>query len=416
VRTTDAAEALAAIAPGSHIVAGPGCGAPIGLLGALGKVASDEGWTLSSGLLLGDYPFLDAVREGRLNYRTWHVMGPIRALVADGTASYVPVRASRLVNSLAARGVDAALVRVTPPDRHGYCSLGPSASYSLDALGFARVRIGEVDPDLPWTHGRTAVPASLFDALVESAEPTPSYHSSTADATSRRIADHILGLLPSEPTLQIGIGAIPESVVSSLGGTGLGRVRFAGMATDDMVDLSEAGVLDTGGDEPAILAPELMGSARLMDFADRNPDVALFPSSYSHNPAVLGGIERFVSINTAIEVDLSGQVNSEMVKGRQVSGIGGSLDFVEAATRSPGGLRVIALPSTTPDGKHSRIVSAIGPNGTVTIPRSMVDTVVTEYGVARLEGRTHRERIDALIAIAHPDHRDALTAQAGVAR
>lgn len=413
MRTSDAVNALSRIPPQAHIVAGPGCGAPTGLLSVFGTVAAGRDWTLSSGLLLGDYPFLDLVRTGSLTYQTWHVMGPVRSLVADGRVGFVPVRASRLVSLLAACGVDAALVRVTPPDRHGFCSLGPSAGYSLDALQLARMRIGEIDSALPWTHGRTTVPASWFDALVETDEPTPVYRSAIPDATSRRIAEHILDLMPREPTLQIGIGAIPESVVSSLGEAGLGRVRFAGMATDEMVDLAEFGVLDTDGPSPAIMSPELMGSERLMAFADRNPMVAVHPSSKAHDGVFLGGLDRFVSINTAIEVDLSGQVNSEVVKGRQVAGIGGSLDFVEAATRSAGGLRVIAVPSTTSDGTRSRIVPAIGPSGTVTIPRSMVDMVVTEQGVARLEGMSTRQRAEALLAIAHPDHRAWLAEQEG---
>lgn len=412
----EATDALSVVPLQAHIVAGPGCGAPAGLLSALGKVAPGRFWTLSSGLLLGDYPFLDLVREGSLGYRTWHVMGPVRDLVADGTADFVPVRASRLVEHLAARGVDAALVRVTPPNRHGYCSLGPSASYSADALRLARICIGEVDETLPWTYGGTAVPASLFDALVETDEPTPTYTSSALDEISRRIAEHILTLLPREPTLQIGIGAIPEAVVASLGVADVGKVRFAGMATDEMVDLAEAGILDTGGDTPAILAPELMGSGRLMSFADRNPTVAVHPSTTAHDASFLGGIERFVSINTAIEVDLAGHVNSEVVKGKQVSGIGGSLDFVDAATRSADGLRVIAVPSTAARGTVSRIVPAIGSSGTVTIPRSMVDVIVTEYGAARLDGLSTRERAEALIAIAHPDHRAVLTEQAGALR
>jgi acyl-CoA hydrolase len=404
---TEAADALALIPPGAHIVAGPGCGAPTTLLGTLGKVADGRDWTLSSGLLLGDYPFLDAVRAGVLTYRTWHVMAPVRALVADGTVGFVPGRASRIPGMLAARGVDAAFVRVTPPDRHGYCSLGPSAGYSLDALRLARIRIGEVDEALPRTFGETAVHVSAFTALVDTSEPTPRYRSGAPDPTSVLIAEHILAILPSNPTLQIGIGAIPESLVGSLGDADIGPVRFAGMATDAMADLFDAGVLDL--DNPgAIVTPELMGTERVMDFADRNPAVHVHPSGVAHNASLLGRRERFVSVNTAIEIDLAGNVNSEMVKGRQVSGPGGCLDFIDAATLSPGGMRIVAVPSRTPDGTRSRIVPWIGQGGTVTVPRSMVDVVVTEHGVARLEGLTTRERAEALIAIAHPDHRVAL--------
>lgn len=401
------------VGDGARIVAGPGLGAPTTLLGALGTAAFGRRWTLSTGLLLGDYPFLDAVRAGELTYRTWHVMPPVRELVAEGLVGYVPARFSQVPAQLAARGVDVALVRVSPPDVHGYCSLGPSAGYTVDAVALASVRIGEVDPALPRTFGGTAVHRSMFDALVESQEPTPRYESGRPDAISNRVAAHVLGLLPRDPTLQIGIGSITEAVVSALGEADLGGVRFCGMATDEMVDLFERGVIAPAGARVPISSPELMGTEKLMAFADRNPALEVHPASVTHDAARLGRIDRFVSVNTAIEVDLSGQVNSERVRGRQVSGPGGSLDFVEAATRSAGGVRIIALSSTTPDGRYSRIVGAIGAEGAVTIPRSMVDAVVTEYGVARLDGRSTAERAEALVAVAHPDHRDALTEQAG---
>ncbi|WP_048893601.1 acetyl-CoA hydrolase/transferase family protein [Mycobacterium heckeshornense] len=411
-RTLDPVAALALAGDGTHLVAAPGCGAPTTLLHAVNTEAPGRRWTLSSGLLVGEYPFLGAVHTGDLRYRTWHVMAPVSDLVADGVADFVPVRASRVAALLEAHRVDVALVRITPPDRHGYCSLGPSAGYSLDALRLARVRIGEVDPDLPWTFGNTTVHDSIFDAFIDTAADTPQYSSARPSAVSNRIAENIVNLLPRNPTLQIGIGSIPEAVVNTLADADLGEVRFTGMATDEMVDLFERGVIPADHDVPAIVSPELMGTQRLMRFADRNPAVGVYPSSTAHNAAILGRTPRLVSINTAIEVDLSGQVNSEVLRGRQISGVGGSLDFVDAAARSAGGLRVIALPSTTPDGSRSRIVNSIG---TVTIPRSMVDTVVTEHGVAHLDGKTSAERAEALIAIAHPDHRDSLAHQAGAA-
>src|SRR5271156_4231369 len=236
VRNLDPAAALALAGDGAHLVATPGCGAPTTMLHAINKEAPGRGWTLSSGLLLGDYPFLDAVRNGDLNYRTWHVMSPVSDLIADGAAGFVPARASRVAALLQAQGVDVAMVRVTRPDRHGYCSLGPSAGYGLDALRLAAIRIGEGDADLPWTFGNTTVHESLFDALVETADETPRYASAKPTAVSSRIAAFILELLPKHPTLQIGIGAIPEAVVNALAEAGLEEVRFAGMATDEMVD------------------------------------------------------------------------------------------------------------------------------------------------------------------------------------
>ena len=179
------------------------------------------------------------------------------------------------------------------------------------------------DPDLPWTFGNTTVHDSIFDALIDTADEAPQYGSAKPSTVSNRIAEHIVDLLPRNPTLQIGIGSIPEAVVNALADADLGEVRFTGMATDEMVELFERGVIPADGDVPAILSPELMGTQRLMRFADHNPALAVYPSSRAHNAAVLGRTPRLVSINTAIEVDVSGQVNSEVLRGRQISGVGG---------------------------------------------------------------------------------------------
>ncbi|MEV8546462.1 acetyl-CoA hydrolase/transferase C-terminal domain-containing protein [Streptomyces sp. NPDC051572] len=402
-----ARDALARIATGTHIVSAPGMGAPTTLLAEIGELAPGRGWTLSSGLLLGDYPFLPAVVDGDLTYRTWHVMAPVRGLVADGTVGYVPARASRLAGLLSRWEIGAALVRISPPDAHGYSSLGPSVGYGLAALRTAGTLIAEIDPAVPRTCGESCVHISVFDSLVESATALPHYSSAKPHPTSTRIAEHVLPLLPKEPTLQIGIGAVPETLVRSLKDADLGGVRFVGMATDEMVDLFEAGVLRRREvvPAPAVLSPEMMGTERLLSFGHGNPSIGMYPSSVSHDSGRLGDIERFVSVNTAIEVDLYGNVNSEVVAGRQISGPGGSLDYIDTAARSRGGLRIVALPSASSDGSVSRIVPSLG---TVTIPRSMVDVVVTEQGVARLDGLTTRERARALLAIAHPDHQQAL--------
>ncbi len=399
--------ALARVPNGSHLVSAPGMGAPTTLLDALGEVAPGRDWTLSSGLLLSGYPFAAAVTAREMTYRTWHVMPPIRDLVAEGVIGYVPARASRLAALFERWRVGAALVRVSPPDARGHCSLGPSVSYGLAALRTAQTLVAEVDASVPRTRGGSCVHVSIFDSLVESVTPLPTYTSAKPDEISTAIARNVLRLLPGNPTLQIGIGAIPETLVRCLASADLGGVRFVGMATDEMVDLFAAGVLSTGDvvPTPAVLSPDMMGTQKLLRFSDDNPAIGMYPSSVSHDATRLGEIERFVSINTAVEVDLAGNVNSETVNGRQISGTGGSLDYVDTATRSPGGMRIIALPSASSGGKVSRIAASVR---TVTIPRTMVDVIVTEYGVARLDGRTTRERGEALIAIAHPDHRDAL--------
>jgi 4-hydroxybutyrate CoA-transferase len=402
--------ALDLVPPGAGIVAGPGCGTPTTVLTAVGKAAPGRGWTLSSGLLAGECGFIEAVAAGDLSYRTWHPSRPVHKLIEQGVVEFMPIRFSRVPDVLARTGVDVAVVRVTPPDRHGYCSLGPSAGYTVEALRLAGVRLGEVDPALPRTCGGTAVHASVFDALVDTDSETPQYQSAAATETSTRVAEHMIGLLPEAPTIQVGIGAIPESLLTALRVAGASSIRFVGMATDSMLDMFDAGLLDSSGlqDQPTILTPELMGTDRLMRFADGNPAIQVQPSTHTHDPAVLGRFDRLVSVNSGLQVDLYGQVNSEMIGSRQISAPGGSLDFIEGASRSAGGLRILALPATAAGGTRSRIVPRL--QSVVTIPRSMTDVVVTEFGVVRLECLSLQERAEALVAIADPAHQDELMA------
>jgi 4-hydroxybutyrate CoA-transferase len=405
-----AAAALARIPSGTRLVTPPAMGEPTTLLRTLPEVAAGRDWTLCSGLQISDYPFLPAVLAGELRYETWHVMRPVRDLVADGTVQFIPARASQIPRLVEAWAPGGALVRVGPPDADGLCSLGPSASYHLAAIRAARVAIAEIDPDMPRAHGDALVPVSLFDSLVESEAPIAEYDSAPVTPLTAQIAKHILDVLPQDPTIQIGIGAIPESLIHCLTDVDLGTVRFAGLAIDPMVDLFEAGVLRPSqiGPEPAILCPEMQCTRKLLDFMHDNPAIEMHPSSLGHDAALLGRIDRFVSINTALEVDLQGNVNSEIAGGRQISGTGGSIDYNEAAARSAGGIRVIALASTSPDGSRSNLVPGLR---CVTIPRSMVDVVVTEHGAARLTGLPARARAEALIEIADPRHRTDLQDQ-----
>ncbi|MDQ6524889.1 acetyl-CoA hydrolase/transferase C-terminal domain-containing protein [Nocardioides sp. LHD-245] len=403
-------EAVRRIPPGAAIVASPGCGTPETLLTHLAASADLLGRpTLYSGLQLGAYPFLEAAAEGLLRYRTWHPYGPARAALAPGRVDYVPARGSAVPGLLDQWQTSVALVRVSPPDRNGWCSLGPSASYVCHAVARATLVIAEVDPRTPRTTGDSMLHVSQISVLVDADTPPCEFPAAVRDETSDRVAAHVLGLLPPEPTLQLGIGAVPEAITAFLAESGVGPVRIVGMGNDAMVGLFERGLLrwtDTG-DAPAISAAELMGTRTLMEFADGNPAIVLRDSRVAHAPRALARIPRLVAVNSAIEVDLAGQVGSELVRSRQVSGIGGSADFVEAGFGSDGGLSVIALPSTTPDGRHSRIVPRLGAD-VVSLARHTPDAVVTEYGVAWLRGRTEAERVEALVAVAHPDHRDGL--------
>jgi 4-hydroxybutyrate CoA-transferase len=237
------------------------------------------------------------------------------------------------------------------------------------------------------------VHVSDFDVLVESTVPMPVYEPAVLDDVSRSIAHHLMELIPPDPVFQLGIGRIPEAFVHALSERGTTGLRFVGMGSDGMVDLAEKGLLDTTpGAGPSISAPDLLGTERLMSFADDNPAVGVYPSTFAHSPILLSSRPRLISINSALEVDLAGQVNAEMVNGKRVAGVGGSYDFAEAATHSIGGLRVIAIPS-------KRIVRRLGDGSAVTIPRAQTDVVVTENGVARLQGLTEQEREQELLRI-----------------
>ncbi|MBS4754545.1 hypothetical protein KG112_17180 [Nocardioides sp. zg-ZUI104] len=408
---TDVSTAISRLPRRARVVAGPGCGGPISLLRELGRQAL-EGDTephLRSGLQLV-YPFGEAVTAGAMRYDTWHVMGPVRKWVEAGRADYLPIRASQVPSVLQAWDPDALLVRVTPPDRHGYCSLGPSSSYPLPVARWARTVIGEIDESLPRTLGQSTLHVSSFAALVESTDPTPSYAGAELDEVSTAIARSVREILPPKPTLQLGIGAVPEALVASLADAARGELRFAGMGCDAMVALFENGVISPHAllPTPGVRAAELMGSPLLMEYADLHPGIGVYPSGLSHHPVPLGELDRFVSINSALEVDLWGQVNAEAIGGRQLSGVGGSSDFFEAAYNSDGGRRVIALPATTPTGT-SRIVPRLDAGSVATVPRQMADLVVTEHGVADLRGRTLTERAEALVGIAAPEARDQLS-------
>ncbi len=407
------AEAIRRIAPRSTIVPTGGCSTAETLLRELGEASTEiAGLTLQCGLLLGTQPFSGAVRSGSLALRTWHVVGGTRELVRDGIADYIPLRGNDVPDWLPGN-VDVLLARVSPPDSRGYCSFGPSTSFSRAAVDAASLVIAEVDEALPFTMGESLVHIDEIDVLTDADTPTCTYESAPTSEASDRIADLVLGLFPKNATLQFGVGAVPETVSSRLAEAGLGHITLVGMGCDSMVGLLDQGrarAAKTG--KPLLWTLELLGTRQILDAADKNPAVFMLSSSMCHSPKWIGTFDRFVSINSAVEVDLFGQVSSETVGGQAVAGIGGSMDFFEGAHLSGsagnGGLRIVALQSTTPNGKISKI-SSFFPEGTpVTIPRHSVDFVVTEHGVARLFGRSVRERAEALIEIAAPQHRGAL--------
>jgi acetyl-CoA hydrolase len=337
--------------------------------------------------------------------------GAGRRFFAGGAGGVVPANISGLCE-LIARGrprIDVVLLQVAGPDDAGNYNAGLGIECLREMIAGARLVIAQVNPLLPWTIGDTLIEPGNIDILVPAAHPVLELPARTIGPVERAIAEHIARLVPDRATIELGIGGIPEAVTRALGEKrGLGI--HSGTIGDGVMELIKAGVVDNRHkeiDAGLTVALMLMGSRRLYDFADRNPAIAIRSPRYTHDALVLGNFRRFVAINGALEVDLTGQVNAETGDGRHIGVVGGQMDFVRAAGRAPEGRSVIALASTSRDRKRSRIVARLA-DGIVTTPRADADCIVTEHGVAELKGRTLAERARALIAIADPAFRAEL--------
>jgi acyl-CoA hydrolase len=334
-----------------------------------------------------------------------------RRFFAGGAGGVVPANISGLCD-LIAQGrprVDVVLLQVAGPDEAGNYNAGVGIECLREMIAGARLVIAQINPLLPWTAGDTVIEPGNIDILVPAAHPVLELPARTIGSVERAISEHIARLVSDRATIELGIGAIPEAVTRALGSkSGLGI--HSGTIGDGVAELIKAGVVDNRHkeiDDGLSVAVLLMGSRRLYDFADRNPAIAMRSPRYTHDALVLGNFRRFVAINAALEIDLTGQVNAETGDGRHIGVVGGQMDFVRAANRAPEGRSIISLTSTSRDRKRSRIVPRLA-DGVVTTPRADADCVVTEHGIAELKGRTLAERASALIAIADPSFRAEL--------
>jgi acyl-CoA hydrolase len=352
-------------------------------------------------MLLSGYDFLDGALPD-LRYRTWFMPGSLagRRLPPE-SVDFLPVSWAQTMHEIENEPADVVLVQVSPPDRHGWCSLGVSVSYTLPAVLGARRVIAQVNPRMPRTGGESLVHESRIAAYVPVDAPLPPFPVGAPTGTGAVIAALAADLVPDGATLQPGIGALPSQVLTVLAERGA-RVRLHSMLTDAGIDL----VRGNGTEGRGALVGEVVGSQELYDFVDGNPAVAMAPAARTHGMRALVDLPRFVSVNSALEVDLFGQVNLEYLDGVQAGGVGGSLDFMIAAML-PGNLSVLVMRSSARGGTISRIRPTLG-TGPVSIPRTLTQVVITEYGVADLRGATVAERAERLLAIAHPDHRSDL--------
>jgi len=412
-KLSSAAEAVGRIKSGDHVYYSGNASIPSHLVQALAERHQElEGVQLLHVLLIGNDPLSTPEMKKHFRHNSLFVGPADRKAVNDGRADYIPVFLFQIPRLFRDRHIrlDVAMLHVSPPDAHGYMSLGVETLASKAALAAAETVIVQVNPRMPRVHGDTFVHVSEVDAIVEHEAPLPTLDPHPASPVEQRIAANLLGLIEDGCTLQMGIGGIPDTVFASLDG-----FRDLGLHTEMMSDgcmrAIQRGIVTgrrkTLHERKAVITFAL-GSEELYRFLDDNPYIEAHPVDYVNDPRVASGNDNLVAINSAMEVDLTGQVCSDSIGCYIYSGFGGQVDFIRAAARSRGGKPVIAMSATAQEGKTSRIVSMLKPGAGVVTSRADVHYVVTEFGVAHLFGKNLRQRAEELIRISHPDFQQEL--------
>ena len=405
--------ALKAVRSGDRVWVQPSCGTPKPLIDALVARAPDViDVEIVHMKTLGEAEYTRPEFEEHFRHRGLFLGENVRDAVVAGRADYTPIFLSE-VEGLFESGalpLDVVLMQVTPPDAHGFVSLGTTVDCTMTAVRYARHVIAEVNDQVPRTHGDTFIHVSRISAFVETSRPLLELHTEPFTQIHMDVARNVASLIPDGATLQTGIGGISEAVLHCLGDKNDLGIHTE-MCPDGVVDLIEAGVIN--GQRKSIhrgkaVAAFVMGTKRLFDFVHENSSFEFRSMSYTNDPFVVAQNERMVAINSALQVDLTGQVCADSLGTKPYSGFGGQLDFIRGAARSRGGVPIIALPSTAMSGTVSRIVPVLEPGAGVVTSRADVHYVVTEHGVADLHGKTLRERAEALIAVADPRFRAEL--------
>lgn len=418
VKAVSIEAAVSRIASGNRVYIQGAAATPLALVEAMVARAPHLTRVLTVSLHTeGPAAFTSPGMAGHFRHNALFIGPNVRTAVQEGRADYTPVFLSEIPELFAPHGalpLDVALLHVTPPDDRGYCSLGVSVDCALAAAEQAKLVIAQVNPRMPRTGGHRIL-ASSIDLAVEVDACLPEGARAAPTPEAPVIAAWVAELVEDGSTLQLGIGAIPDAVAAALQhhcGLGLHTEMFS----DGVIPLIESGVINGAKKtvHPGVaVSAFVLGSERLYRFVDDNPDVELHPADYTNNVDVIAANNRMVAINSALSVDLTGQVVADSIGPRFYSGIGGQVDFIRGAARSRGGVPIIALPSTAVDGTVSRICPELAEGSGVTTTRGDVHWVVTEYGARNLHGRTIRERAKMLIDIAHPRFREGLYEAAG---
>ena len=408
-----AEEALSVVQSGTRVYIQPGCAEPETLVGALiHRAPHVRNVEVVHLLTLGNADYVAPEMAGHFRHNAMFIGGNVREAVNDGRADYTPVYLGEIEELFenGAMPLDVALIQVSPPDAHGFCSFGIGVDTTLTAAKCARYVVAQVNDQMPRTFGDSFIHVGRIDAFVESSRPLCEMARHDAKNVHIQIARHVAGLIDDGAVLQTGIGGVPDAVLSFL----MDR-KDLGVHTelvgDGVIPLVEAGVI-TGArknfNPRKIILSFGLGTKKLFDFVDNNPIFEFKPNAYTNDPRQIARNDNMVAINSALEVDLTGQVSSDSIGTYFYSGIGGQVDFLRGASYSKGGKPIIALPSTAKDGTISRIAPTLKPGAGVVTSRGLVRYIVTEYGVAYLHGKSIRERAKALIDIAHPKFREEL--------
>ncbi|MCA9867765.1 MAG: acetyl-CoA hydrolase/transferase family protein [Anaerolineales bacterium] len=412
-KVVDAETAVSHVESGNLVYIGGGAGAPAALVDALCSRAADlRDVELIHILTFIGAPYIDSKYEGSFRSNSLFIGHNVRKAVQAGKADFTPIFLSEIPGLFQKKilPLDVALISLSPPDEHGFCSFGVEVGTTKPAAESARLIIAEVNQQMPRTLGDSFIHVSRLSHVVETDYPLPAAPQGDSSPANMLIGQHIAEMIPDGATLQMGIGSIPDAVLQNLHShkdLGIHTELFS----DGVVSLFEAGIINCSRKtfhQGKMVAGFLFGSDRLYHFVDNNPIVELHPTEYVNDPFNIARNNDMVAINAALQVDLTGQVCADSIGPVFYSGVGGQLDFIRGAARSKGGLPIIALPSTAKNDTISRISPLLTEGSGVTTTRNDVHYIVTEYGIASLYGKTIRRRTRELINIAHPKFRDEL--------